>query len=174
MKPKSNQNKIVKLVAIATMLMLMIPAGMAYDSGTPYTVTVNYIVPSDTSFTVTLAGAETTIDFNPATKDSANVEPDSQVAASSIPIATITNTGNLNQNFSVQLTTAQPVWVAVLVSNYNDYATPITLSAAAQSPTGWTVIAADASVYAYMKGTFTDAPSGTTAKTLQISSAASV
>lgn len=172
MKSKSNNN-LTKLVSAALMLMLMIPASMAYDAGTPYTVTLNYIVPSDTSFTVTLAGAETTIDFNPATKDSANVEPDSQVAASSIPIATITNTGNLNQDFSVNLTAAQPAWVVVSVSNYNNYATPITLSAVAQSPTGWTGIAADALAYAYMKGTFTDAPSGTTAKTLQVSSAAS-
>ncbi len=174
MKTKPNQNNIVKLVSVALMMMLMIPASMAYDSGTPYTVTVNYIVPSDTSFTVTLAGAETTIDFNPATKDSANVEPDSQVAASSIPIATITNTGNLNQNFSVNLTAAQPAWVVVSVSNYNDYATPITLSAVAQTPTGWTTIAADAACYAYMKGTFTDAIAGTTSKTLQVNSAASV
>jgi hypothetical protein len=172
MKTRINNN-IVKLASLALVLMLMIPAGMAYDSGTPYTVTVNYIVPSDTSFTVTLAGAETTIDFNPATKDSANVEPDSQVAASSIPIATITNTGNLNQNFSVQLTTAQVAWAVVSVSNYNNYATPITLSAVAQSPTGWTAIAADASTYSYMKATFTDAPSGTTSKTLQVNSAAS-
>ena len=170
---KQKSNNIMKLATIAAMLMLMIPASMAYDQNTPYSVTVNYIVPSDTSFTVTLAGAETTIDFNPATKDSANVEPDSQVAASSIPIATITNTGNLNQNFSVNLTTAQVAWAVVTISNYNNYATPITLSAVAQSPTGWTTIAASSACYAYMKGTFTNAPSGTTPKTLQVNSAIS-
>ena len=162
------------LLATILLVLMSISTAVGYDAETPFQVQVNYIVPSDTSFTVTLAGAETTIDFNPATKDSANVEPDSQVAASSIPIATITNTGNLNQNFSVNLTAEQPAWVVVSVSNYNDYATPITLSAVAQTPTGWTAIAADATCYAYMKGTFTDAVAGTTSKTLQVNSAASV
>ncbi len=163
----------IKTASIALIMMLMIPAGMAYDAGTPYTVTLNYIVPSDTTFTVTLAGAESTIDFNPTTKDSANVEPDSQNASGSVPIATISNTGNVAQNFSVNLTTAQSSWAVVSVSNFSNYATPITLSNIAQTPTGWTNVAASANVVSYMNATFTNAAAGTTAKTLQINSAAS-
>jgi len=165
-------NTAIRTVSLALIMMLMIPGSMAYDAGTPYTVTLNYIVPSDTSFTVTLVSPETTIDFNPATKDSADVEPDGQIAASNIPMATISNTGNLNQNFTVNLTAAQEAWAVVSLSNFSNYATPITLSNTAQSPTGWTGIVASADVVAYMKATFTDAPQGTTAKTLQINSAA--
>ncbi len=167
------KNKIMKIgLTTLAVLMLSIP-GIAYDANTPYTVTLNYIVPSDTSFTVSLAGAETTVDFNPATKDSTMVEPDSQNAAGLVPMAKITNTGNLNQNFSVNLTTAQVAWAVVKVSNFSDYATPITLSDTAQNPTGWTVIATSNEVRGYMHANFTNAPQGTTAKTLQINSQAS-
>jgi len=163
----------IKTISIALMMMLMIPTSMAYDAGTPYTVTLNYIVPSDTTFTVTLAGAESTIDFNPASMNSADVEPDSQSAAGSTPIAVIYNAGNLNQNFSVNLTTAQVSWAVVSVSNFSNYATPITLSDTSQTPTGWTNVPMTTSVSAYMKATFANATAGTTAKTLQINSAIS-
>lgn len=166
-------NNMLRMLSLALIMMLMIPSSMAYDAGTPYTVTLNYIVPSDTSFTVTLALSETTIDFNPATKDSQNVQPDSQNAPASTPIATITNTGNLNQNFSVNLTATQASWVTVNVSNFNDYATHVLLSSIAQSPTGWTNVAASSNVFAYMTANFTNAVQGTTPRTLQINSVAS-
>ncbi len=169
-----NINETIRMVSVAIALMLFtVMPSIAYNADTPYTVTLNYIVPSDTSFTVSLAGAETTVDFNPATKNSTMVEPDSQNAAGLVPMAKITNTGNLNQNFSVNLTTAQVAWAVVKVSNFSDYATPITLSDTAQNPTGWTVIATSNEVWGYMYANFTNAPQGTTAKTLQINSQAS-
>src|SRR3990170_774493 len=98
-------NKAIMLLTV--MLIAFSTAASAYDASTPYTVTINYIVPSDTSFTVTLAGAEVSIDFNPATKDSTLVQPDSQNSSSNTPIATITNTGNVLQDFTTNLTSAQ-------------------------------------------------------------------
>ncbi len=164
---------ISKILVGMLIIALLTGTGAAYDASTPYTVAMNFIVPTDSSFTVTLAGSETTVDFNPANKNSQLVEPDSQVAGSSTPIATINNAGNVAQTFSTNLTAAQYSWATVQVSNFSNYATPITLSATAQTPTGWSSIVAGANVVAYMRANFTNAPGGTNSKTLQINSAVS-
>ena len=173
---KKNMNKIRTIMAMLIVLLvanIMTFPVSAYDANSPYTVTVNYIVPNDTTFTVTLAGAESSIDFNPGNRNSTNVEPDSQNAGGSTPIATIVNTGNIPQTFGVNITSAQYAWVAVTLSNSNDYSNPITLSATKQTPTGWSSISAAASIDAYMKADFTDAPGGTLSKTMEINSSVS-
>jgi len=161
-----------KIFGIVISMMLLFGTASAYDASTPATYTINYIVPSDTSFTVTLVGGETSMDFNPATKDTADVEPDGQIAGSSTAWATITNTGNLNQNFGVNTTATQPSWVAVIISNASTYTNPITLSNTVQIPTGWTNIVSLGTVKIYAKATFTAAVAGTTTRTLRINSSA--
>lgn len=162
-----------KITLLVIAMLLSIGTAVGYDASTPYQVTVNYIVPQDSTFTVTLAGAESTVDFNPANKNSQDVEPDSQNAGASTPIATINNAGNAAQTFGVNLTAAQYAWVAVELSNFSNYATPITISNTVQTPTGWSSVAAGADIVAYMRADFTNAPGGTNAKTLRVNSSIS-
>lgn len=160
----------------AIVLMVMLVIGIfgivgvsAYDADTPYTVTMNFIVGEDTTFTVELAGAETTIDFNPATKDSKEVEPDSQ--ADGTPIVNITNAGNTNLDFTHKVNDTLPTgisvcydgsyaanWAQILGTGY----TSIDTSVAAGSSTGL-----------YMWANFTDVAAGTQNREYQINSTAS-
>jgi len=173
---KENMKQLSKILPmlIAAMLVSVAFAGSAfgYDASTPYTTTINYIVTNDTTFTVTLAGAETTIDFNGAT-NGADIEPDSQNAGTSTPIAVIANAGNVNMDFKLKLTAAQFAYANVTVSAANTYSNPIYLNDSLQTPTGWTAVAPAADVDAYMKVTFTAAPGGTTSRTLEIDSVVS-
>ena len=102
---------------MALSLFLTLPFALGYDASSPYTVTLNWIVPYDTTFTVALAGAETTIDFNPANKSSLEVEADSQ--SDGTPIITVTNAGNVNANYSALITADKPTWVTL--KGYNSY-----------------------------------------------------
>ena len=162
-----------KILTILTGLMLMfgIAGVYAYNSDTPYTVTINYIVGEDTSFTVSLASPETTIDFNPTTLSSKEVEPDSQNASTSTPMATITNTGNVNLDFTRGLNTTNPAWVVLSmnVANTVDWTQTITDS----FTSGDTSIASASTSEWYFWANFTAADSGTTARLLQINSSAS-
>lgn len=140
----------------------------AYDADNPYTVTMNFIVGADTSFTVDLAGAETTIDFNPSTLSSKEVEPDSQSATGSTPILTITNTGNTNLDFKHGLTTAKPSWVAISWNTANSVNWGQTLTDT--FTTVDTSVASSGTVDVYLWANFTSADAGTTARTYQINS----
>jgi len=136
-----------KLTVMFVLLVLIsaIPTATAYDASNPYTVTMNFIIPSDSAFSVSLAGAETAIDFNPASKDSKDVEPDSQVASSSTPIAVVTNDGNVNQNFSINLTAAKPSWVELRADDTNVASAASTFDTTALDDAGWQNIAPAAS-----------------------------
>lgn len=169
-------NKTIKQAAILLISILLMSTPVLATSGsanTPVQYTVNYILGIDTAFTVTPAGAETSMDFNPANKNSQNVEPDSQVASTSTPWAVITNDGNVAQTFSVNLTAAQASQVSVNISNTNVYTQMILLSDTAQTPTGWASVAAAGTASLYATANFTNLPGGTTSKTLQINSAQS-
>ncbi len=167
MKEKSERILAVLSMLLVSGIVLSAPA-MAYDSGTPYTVTMQFVVASDTSFTVALAGSETTIHFNPATRNSTGVEPGSQVAASSTAMAVITNTGNVNQNYSINLTAAKPSWVVLKASSANSYAGASTFETTALSLAGWDNIATSGTAPVYLWADFTNAVGGTTSKTFQI------
>ena len=110
-----------QILLVALALMLNMAVAIAYDSGTPYTVTMNFIVPSDTTFTVALAGVEVTIDFNPADKDSAQVEPDSQTNVTAM--VTVTNQGNVGMDYNCDLTVTKPTWVTLKGNNAYNYGT---------------------------------------------------
>ncbi len=162
------------VIPLLMVLMIMVSPAIAYDADTPYTVTMNLIIPSDTSFTVALAGAETTIDFNPATKDTTEVEPDSQVASgNTTPIAVITNSGNLNQSFSINLTAAKPSWVVLKGSSNGTYADSVSYDTALLELAAWNTTVPAGTKDIYLWADFTDALSGTTERTFQINSAAS-
>lgn len=160
---------------LLTVMMLGMVFGMsgvmAYDASTPYTVTMNFIVGSDTSFTVALAGVETTIDFNPASSNSKEVEPDSQDAGGSTPILVITNAGNVAQDFSHDVNQTLPTGTNVSYSTTNtvDWTKEIL-------PTGTTIdtsVAAAGTVDVYMWANFTNADAGTTEVIYRINSTAS-
>lgn len=159
--------KLMTFVMLSLMVFSM--AGVyAYDADTPYTVTINYIIGADTSFTVELAEVETTIDFNPATTSSKDVEPDSQVSGTSTPMLTITNTGNVNLDFERGLNASNPAWVVLSMNTENtvDWTKLVNdtfvTSSAEIAPAGtadW-----------YFWANFTDADYGTEPRTFQINS----
>ena len=161
------KNKLLTIF-LGMFLILGLSSVYAYDSDTPYTVTMNFIVGADTSFTVSLAGAETTIDFNPADLNSKEVEPDSQNAGGSTPMLTITNTGNTAQNFTAGLQTAKPSWVAISYNTANtvNWSKTVTDSFATVD----TGVASAGTVDVYYWANFTSADAGTTARTYQINS----
>ena len=165
------KSKIMTLL-LGFMFMFGMAGVYAYDASTPYTVTVNYIVGEDTSFTIALAGVETTIDFNPTTLNDKEVEPNSQVAETSTPILTITNTGNVNLDFSRGLNTTNPAWVVLSMNNANSVDwTQIVNDTFVD---GDTVIASASTSEWYFWANFTAADSGTTQRLLQINSSTSV
>ncbi len=176
---KNIQKTALAMLMVVLLVTASIPLAWAYDSSAPYTVTINYIVPVDTTFTVTLAAAQIDINFEPVkvgnvgASNAQNVEPTNQSAASSIATAEIINAGNVAQTFSMNLTAAQFSYVVVIASNNSDYSNPVTLSDSAQSPTEWANVAASGTVALYLQADFTDAPLGTTSKTLQINTIAS-
>jgi len=168
---KKMKNKL-KNQALALTLMIGLMFGtmgvIAYDVNNPYTVDMNFIVGQDTSFTVSLAGSETTIDFSPATKDSKEVEPDSQSATGTTPIATIANTGNVNLDFTHKVNQTMFADVKVTYNNANtinwdnlltsDYSTIET----AISPAGESTL--------YLWANFTDSSAGTRVLEYQVNS----
>ena len=154
-------------------VLMLATVAVAFNADTPYTVTMNWIIPSDTTFTVALAGSETTIDFNDnvVTKDSKEVEPDSQNASLSTPIAVITNAGNQNLNFSANLTAAKPSFAVLMLSNASDVGASTVFDTTEVTIENSVIQAGTADLYIWTN--LTDATSGTTVRTFQINSLSS-
>jgi hypothetical protein len=162
-------NKISGLSFVIASLLLSVFASafvLGYDASNPYTVTLNWIVPSDTTFTVALAGAETTIDFNPTNKSSLQVQADSQ--ADVTPIITVTNQGNVPANYSAEVTGILPSWVTLKGKNSYNYATADTLSNSTTTSIKTDVASGNTAEY-WLWSDFTDAPQGTEVSSFQIS-----
>ena len=158
----------MKKILVMLVGLLMVSGVFALDAGTPYTLTIQWIIPSDTTFTVDLAGAESTIDFNPATKTETDVEPDSQDYGASTPIVTITNTGNTALNFTHNVS-AVPAY-AVLWAYSNNTDTNVAVSEGASVNQVGGDVGISEVVQIYMWTNVTDATAGTTSETYQISS----
>jgi len=144
---------------------------MAYDASSAYTINMRWIVPSDTTFSVSVSGGAATIDFSPASKTETEVEATGQIAASSVPILNITNDGNINMNFSNNLNEAKEAWSVVKSSNANVYA-----AASSFDTTAVTLeddVSAGSSVTVYLWTDVTNAAAGTTTKEYNISGVAS-
>jgi len=159
---------------IAVLFVIAIVAGVglasAYDADNPWTGTVQWTIPSDTSFTVTFAGSQTQVNFNAAGQDDTLIEPDGQDASSNTPIITIENTGNLNLEFTCNLTSSKPSWATIKVSDEPDHTTATEFDTTAVVISS--SVAPGESTPMYLWSNVTDAPSGTTTRTLQINSAA--
>ena len=164
--------KIGKISALAISVMVVISGivstAIAYDADNPWTGTVKWTIPSDTSFTVTFAGTETQVNFTASSATENLIEPSGQDASSNTPIITIENTGNANLNFSCNLTSAKPSWAVIKVSNQSDHTTATefdtTLVLINES------VPAGSSTPMYLWTNITNAPAGDTTRTLQIES----
>ena len=162
-------NKISGLSFVIASLLLSVFASafvMGYDASNPYSVTLNWIVPADTTFTVALAGVETTIDFNPTNKSSIQVQADSQLAGT--PIITVTNQGNVPANYSAEVTGTLPSWVTLKGKNSYNYATANTLSNSTATILKDNVASGNTAEY-WLWSDFANAPKGTEASSFQIS-----
>lgn len=154
------------IFTISIICLLMLGGVFALDANNPYTVTLQWIVPSDTTFTVELAGSESTIDFNPSGKTENYIEPDGQDASGSTPIATITNAGNVNMNFTNNLTASKPAWATLMVSNTNDETASTSFDTTAVLIEADVVAAGTSDVYLWSN--ISDGDAGTTQRTYQI------
>lgn len=160
------QKKILSVLGIMLLMVSMFGIASAYDEDNPYTVTINYIVGDDTSFTAELAGAESTIDFNPTNSSSKYVEPDSQDDGGSTPILTLTKTGNVNLDFTQALNETNDASIVLMVDTDNAYAGATVLTDS--------FVALDSGVSTstdvYMWANFTETASGTIQRTYQVNS----
>ncbi|MBD3252888.1 hypothetical protein GF386_04100 [Candidatus Pacearchaeota archaeon] len=163
-------NKIISIGMLLVLTMLALSPVMAYDESTPYTVTLKWIVPADTTFTVTLCGAESSIDFddNINSNTETAVQPDCQDNSTSTPILNITNAGNVDLNFTCNLTASKPAWATLYVNNVTDFSGASTFDTTA-------VVFADEiksgnSTEVYLWTDISSAAEGTTTRTYQINS----
>jgi len=163
--------KIGKISAIVVVAMIVISGiastAMAYDTNNPWTGTVVWSIPADTSFTVTFAGSQTQINFTASGKNDTLIEPDGQNASSSTPIITIENTGNTKLLFYCNLTSSKPSWATIKVSNLSDHTT------ATEFDTTEVAIVSDfispgQSTPMYLWSNITNADVGDTTRTLRI------
>lgn len=149
-------------------LVTVMSLALAYDQSTPYSATMKWIVPSDTTFTVSLCGAETTIDFdtNLTSSTQVQVEPDCQNAPAGIPIMNITNSGNINMNFTCNLTAPSPSWAYLYVNNNSNFLTAKIVNVTAVTIANGVATSGTSLVYVWTN--VTNAVQGTTTKTFEV------
>lgn len=156
---------------VALSLVCMLGIMSAEDASSPYTVTLKWIIADDTSFSVALCGSETTIDFDDHLDNqttATNIEPNCQNASTSTPIATITNDGNIDLNFTCNLTAAIPNWATLTVNDENTYTGGLSFNTTAVLINHTVSASADTDVYLWTN--VTSADTGTTERTYQINS----
>jgi hypothetical protein len=124
----------------------------------------------DTSFTISFAGSETSVDFdnNIISKSVTNAEPDGQSANASIPIIIIYNDGTVYIDTSCNLTATKPAWATLKVCNTSSVGDATEFDTTA-TPFA-TRIAPSSSEDMYMWTTTTNADGGLTSRTLQTNS----
>jgi hypothetical protein len=164
------ERSLVMLSMITFVLIASTIPVFGLNQNNPASYTVNYIIPSDTSFTVTLCGSQTAMNFNATNGSSKSIEPVCQSKATNTPWANITNIGNLNLNFSANLTASNPSWVVLNLASNPAMSDQIIVTNSAQSPAGWLSVAPGGAVQLYSLANFTNAPQGTTSTTLNINS----
>lgn len=164
------KRNLVMLSMITSVLLATTIPVLGYDQNNPASYTVQYVIPSDTSFSVSLCGSETQMNFNPANGSSKSVEAVCQSKDINKPWANITNTGNLELNFSTNLTTTNPNWVVLNIGSNSSMSDQVIVTNTATSPAGWLNVAPGNSVQVYSLASFTNAPQGTTSKTIKIGS----
>ena len=156
------------VISVIVVISGIASTAIAYDADNPWTGTVKWSIPADTSFTVTFAGSQTQINFTASSKTQDLIEPDGQDAAAETPIITIENTGNTNLNFSCNLTSAKPSWAVIKVNSQND---PTTATEFDTTPIlVYSDISPGITAPIYLWTDITNAPAGTTTRTLMITS----
>ena len=105
------------LVGLLVTAMLISGAGLAtaYDASNPYSNFVEWTIPSDTAFSVSVAAGQEKAVFAPASKTETDVEPTGQ--SDGIPIFTVTHMGNINLDFKCNLTTTNQSWAIIKVND---------------------------------------------------------
>lgn len=170
----SNRENIKRSLVVLSMITSVLIATtipvLGYDHNNPASYTVQYIIPSDTTFSVSLCGSETQMNFNPTNGSSKSVEPACQSMTTNKPWANITNSGNLNLNFSTNLTATNPAWVTLSVGSTSSMSDQVIVTNTATSPAGWLNIGPGGSVQLYSSASFTNAPQGTASMTIKIGS----
>lgn len=161
--------KIVVALLIGVIAIGGIPNVVAYDADTPWSGTVKWTIPSDTSFTVHFSGVVASIDFNMTGQNATMQEPVGQDDGANEPVLMINNTGNQNLNFNFSIPSGIPNWVTMLnMSNSQTHA-----SSSAVNKTGVdieTSVAQGSSTQLFLWTNVTEAPQGTTEKTAYINS----
>ena len=159
--------KIVVAMLIGMITLGAISNVAAYDVSTPWSGTVKWTIPSDTTFTVTFSGAVLSIDFNASAQNETMIEPFGQDDGASTPVVVIDNSGNLDMDFNFSIPSGIPNWVTMLnMSNSNTHA-----GSSAVNKTGVNIetsVAAESSTQLYLWSNITEAPSGVTEKTAYI------
>ena len=155
-----------KLFGAISMLLLM-PLALAYDSGSPYSVTVSWSVPSDTTFSVALASPCAQVNFLPADKDTNEVEAECQDVATGVPILTMTNQGNVNLTFKASLTATMPSYVVLKGKSTGIYAGADTITDGLTTINS-SIVAGD-TADEYLWADFNTAVGGNGTRTLQVS-----
>lgn len=161
--------KIIVGLLVSAVLASGIGVAVASDASNPYSNFVDWVIASDTSFTVSVGGGATKVVFSPASKTETNVEPTGQ--SSGTPIFTVTNTGNTDLNFSCNLTVAKPAWAIIKVNDEYVNNTADEFDTTAQV-FNTTVISGGASPM-YLWTNVTNAVAGTANRTIHINSVAS-
>lgn len=164
--------KTLTVLGIVIAFSILSTGAIALDANNPYTVDMKWIVPSDTSFTVSLCGSQTSVDFddnlNSQTTDS-EIEPNCQNVSTTTPLLTISNDGNVAQNFTGFLQSARPAFVDGLwLNNAADFASATDFDTTAVDIA--TNVASGNSVDVYYWTNVSNADQGTTTRTKQINS----
>lgn len=168
----NTKRKIVVASIVAVMAMgMLFPMVSAYDASNAYTCTIQWEVPSDSTFSIAFAGAESSVDFddNLTSGTQLGVQPDSQNNETSTPIITISNDGNVVLNFTCNLTAAKPAWATLKVNNETTYADATTFDEAAVTVNATVAIGQDTDMYIWTD--VSSAAGGNIQRTLQINAA---
>lgn len=159
---------------IAIVVMCGIGVVNAYDASNSWTGTVNWIVPNDTTFTVSWPSGETTIDFddNLTSDTQTGVEPDGQSNTTSTPIINVTNGGNVVLNITCHLSinASKPAWAVIKVSNTTSYSGATSFDTTAVVINETLAIGGTSDVYIWTD--VTSATAGTTTRWLFVNSSA--
>jgi len=154
------------IALIVAIVMSGLGTTMAYDADNPWTGTVLWSIPADTSFTVTFAGSQTQVNFTASSATETFLEPDGQDATNNTPILTIENTGNTALDFYINLTSSPPTWAEL-----RGDATPNASNALLIGTSGFAIeVNPGNSTPLYLWTNITNATAGDTTRTLMISS----
>ena len=159
-KNKGTNLGMLSMMITSVLIATTIPV-FGYNQNQPATYTVNYIVPSDTTFNIVVSLAQTSMNFNATNGNSKLVGPIGQNISTNTAWANITNGGNVNLNFSTNLTVTIPTVTQFMASN-SAMSDQVTMSNAPLSPNGWLNVPPSSTVQMYSLANFTNANTSST------------